>query len=330
VTAARGVRIAAWIGLLIVVLALPSVLSDQWLAVAVQGLLLCFGTLGLTLLAGYGGQFSIASAGLMAVGAAGQAICTLQIGAPAVVGLVGAMLFGGAVGLLIGLPALRVKGLYLMLATLAAHFIALYFWRRYVNDNYGAIGVIYDPLNVLGFDIATDRDWYFLLVPLVALVMLFVANVKHTGVGRSLFAIKQNEVAAAASGINVPHLKLAAFVVSSALTALGGALYAQYYLSLTSEYFTLQLAINFFVALIVGGQFFAGGAVVGAMFVVAAPVFLTNLSNSVGNDWLTAHTGEVTNFIFGAAIIAVLMTQPGGIWGGVDWVQRRLRWRSAT
>jgi branched-chain amino acid transport system permease protein len=322
---AHAGRAGAWLVLVVVVLALPSVLSPEWMTVAVQALLLSIGTLGLTLLAGYGGQFSIASSGLLAAGAGVLAALSVKGGLPPLVGIAGAVVAGAVIGLLVGLPALRLRGLYLLLATLAAHYILLYGWRQYLNHSYTATGILYDPLQILGVKFTTDRSWLFLLAPVVAVIGIFVANVKHTGVGRSLFALNQNEVAAAASGIDVARLKLVTFVVSSALTALGGALYGLYYQSLTAEYFTLQMAVNYYVALIVGGRYFAGGAVVGATFVAAGPVALTDLSSSVGGGWLSDHAGEATNFLFGLVIIVVLITRPDGLWGLVDAGRRRLR-----
>lgn len=314
-------RALKWIGILVgigILIYLPSVLSVQWMGIAVQALLLALATLALTLLAGYTGQFSIASAGLLAVGAAVLAAISLQLGAPILIGLLGATAAGALVGLIVGLPSLRLKGLYLLLATLAAHFILLYFFRRYVSAAFGPIGIIYQPLELFGITFNNDRNWYFLLLPLVGVTMWYVSNVRKSGVGRSLLAIKQNEVASAASGIDVGRLKLSAFIISSALTAFVGALYGLYFQSIASDYFTLQTAINLYVALIVGGQLAAGGAVIGGLFVAAGPTFVANLSKSTNIGWLTDHSGELTNFLFGVAIIVVLMARPGGIWSFVE------------
>jgi branched-chain amino acid transport system permease protein len=311
--------------LLAAVALLPSVLPPQWLTVAIQALLLAFGTLGLTLLAGYGGQFSIASTGLTAAGASLLAVLSIQAGLPAVLGIIGAGFFGAAIGMIIGLPALRLRGLYLLLSTLAAHFILLYFFRRYVNSQFGAYGILYDPLSIFGKKISTDTAWYYTLVPIIALIMIFVANIKHTGVGRSLYAVKQNEVAAAASGIDVPRVKLAAFVASSALTSIGGAFWGLYYLSLSSDFFTLQMAINYYAALIVGGQYFVGGAIVGCAFVAGGPLLLGELAGRMNSTWLTDHVGEVTNFVFGLAILLVLLLRPDGLWSVVEWVRGKVR-----
>jgi branched-chain amino acid transport system permease protein len=317
------VRIVALALFAVIVLLLPSLLSPQWLTIAVQAQLLALGTLALTLLAGYGGQFSVASAGLYAVGAAVLAALQLQAHLPTLIGLLGATLAGALVGLAVGLPALRLRGLYLLLATLAVNFIALYFFRKYVNGSYGSIGILYDPLSIAGITFNQDKNWYFLLVPVLLVVGLFVHNTRRTGVGRSLLAIKQNEVAAAASGIDVVHTKLAAFVFSSALTALAGALYGLYFLTIAADYFTLQMAINLYVALIVGGQLSAAGAIIGAVFVSAGPTLVSNLSSSTDSAWLAGHAGEVTNFVFGVAIIVVLIVQPTGLWGLVDRLVRR-------
>jgi branched-chain amino acid transport system permease protein len=320
------VRVAVAIAAVVaVVLLVPPLLSPQWMGIMVQALLMALPTLGLTLLAGYGGQFSIASGGLLATGAAVTAWLTIQVGLPSLVGVVGATAAGAVVGLIVGLPALRVRGLYLLLATLAAHFILLYLFRRYISGEFGAIGALYEPLTLLGVRFDTPEEWFTLLVPVVALVMAFVANVKRSGVGRSLLAMKQNEVAAAASGINVARLKLAVFIVSSALTAFAGALYALYFQSIAADFFTLHMAINFYVALIVGGQLVAAGAVIGSIFVASGPTLVGNLSRSLDSAWLNEHATELTNLVFGLAIIVVLLIQPKGVWGLVESAARRIR-----
>jgi branched-chain amino acid transport system permease protein len=320
--------LARWIGavaVLVLALLLPNVLSLQWMAIAVQALLLSLAVLALTQLAGYAGQFSIASAALLAVGAGVAAWLTLQVGVSPILGIVGAAIGGGLVGLFVGVPSLRLKGLYFLLATLAVNFIALYFFGKYVTNNFGAIGIIYEPFKVFGLSFTDDKSWYYLLVPLVALVGIFTRNLRRSGVGRSLLAIKQNEIAAAASGIDVVRLKLSVFVISSALTAVVGALYGYYFQSISSNYFTLQMAINMYVALIVGGQLAPAGAVLGAIFVSAGPTIVSELSRSTESAWLSAHGGEFTNFIFGALIIVMLLVQPAGIWGAFEWLGRRAR-----
>ncbi len=306
-----------------VVIALPALLSGQWLALVVQGLLLSLVVLGLTVLAGYGGQFSIASVGLLAVGAAVLGVVTTQLGAPPLVGIVGATLGGALVGLLVGLPALRLRGLYLMLSTLAAHFIAVYAYGRYVSEQYGAYGLVFDPLSVAGVRFDSDTKWFYLLAVLVGLVAWFVRNLRGTGQGRSLLAMKHNEIAAAASGIDVARLKLTTFVTTSALTAFAGSLYGFYYQSLSGDFFTLQTAINLYVALVVGGQFSGAGAVLGSMFVVAGPTLVTKLAGGLNMSWLDKHSSEATSWLFGLSIVLVLVLQPAGLWG---WIERGWRW----
>lgn len=319
------VRWGAAIVVFILVLLLPGVLSVQWMVIAVQALLLSLAVLALTMLAGYAGQFSIASAALLAVGAGLLAWLTIQLGLSPILGIIGAAIGGGLVGLFVGVPSLRLRGIYFLLATLAVNFIVLYFFGKYVTDQFGTLGLIYEPLELFGTKFTTDKSWFYLLVPVVALVMIFTRNVRRSAVGRSLLAIKQNEVAAAASGIDVVHLKLSVFVISSALTAVAGALYGFYFQTISGNYFTLQMAINMYVALIVGGQLSPAGAVVGSVFVSAGPTVVSELSKSFESPWLSNHGGEVTNFVFGVLIIVMLLVQPAGIWGAVEWLWSRLR-----
>ncbi len=189
--------------LLVVVAVIPSLVSAPWLVILVQVLIISIATLALTVLAGYGGQFSIASAGLFATGAGvlGWLINTVQLPTP--LALLGAILGGALVGLLVGLPALRLRGLYLMLSTLAANFILIFLFSKYAS-NFGEYGLTFAPLEFLGAAVETDTQWFYLLSVVVILVGIFVTNLRETGFGRSLLAIKQNEVSAAAAGIEWP------------------------------------------------------------------------------------------------------------------------------
>lgn len=319
----RSIQLAAGAALVLAALLIvPGAASPVWLGIVVQGLLLSLAVLGLTVLAGYGGQFSIASAGFMAIGAGVFVHLTTQMDVPLPLGLLGAVVAGALSGLVVGLPALRLRGVYLLLSTLAAHFIVIYFFAKYAGEVFGVYGVTFEPLEVAGVAFDTDEKWFYLLVGVVVLVSLFVGQLRRTGVGRSLLAIKQNEVAAAASGIDVVRLKLSAFVVSSALIAFTGALYGLYYRALASDFFTLQMAINLYVALVVGGQLAAMGAVIGGMFVAAGPTLVADLANAVENDWLLLHAPELTDLFFGIAILVILLVQPKGVWGlGTSLVQ---------
>ena len=214
--------------LLIVLLAFPFLASPFLLDLANQVFLAAIGAIALMLLTGYAGQISLGHAGLLAAGAFTAGILFKALNAPFWVTLPAAAFVGALLGVVFGLPSLRLRGLYLAVSTLALHFLVVYLGGEYEAKRGFSTGIMVDAPKLGGWIISGGRTWYFILGAAVAATLIVCLYLLRSGTGRAWAAIRANETVAEALGIGVAAHKLLAFVISSALTALAGALFAYY------------------------------------------------------------------------------------------------------
>lgn len=276
----------------------------------------------LNLLTGYTGLISVGNAGFFAVGAMVGAALGVQNHLPFLVILAVAAVVGGVVGMLVGLPSLRVRGLYLLLATLAFHYIAVYMFLQYQKAYFGVVGVIFPTPKLLGLiELSEDIRWYFFLLVLGVLVILGAKNLLRTRQGRALVAIRDHDIAAACAGINVPRVKIQVFVASSAMITVAGTLYVWYLGTANADVFSLTLAIDFIAMIIIGGMGSVNGAVFGVLVWQLLPqaidTTLTNVdpTTPVIGTVLGQHSAEVNNIVLGLVIILILVLKPEGLNG---------------
>jgi branched-chain amino acid transport system permease protein len=289
--------------------------------------------LALNMLVGYTGLLSLGHAAFFSVGALVAAVLDVQHGAPFLVVIVAAGVAGALVGGFFGLPSLRLRGLYLLLSTLALHFIALWVFLRYQTDNYGPAGITYESPTIAGFAFDTDRRWYFLLVVLTGLLLLVCRNLLVMREGRSLVAVRDHEVAAGSLGVNVGLQRIKAFALTSGITSAVGALYVYYLGNTTSDAYTLEFVINYFAIIIIGGMGSLLGSVLGALVWQLLPQVIQTLSTSVDpgapvvGDLLNQYQGQTVSLILGVLIIAIMIFRPAGLAGAwVDVRQAVTRW----
>lgn len=316
-----------------------------WFQVVNITLLSAVGAAAFNLLVGYSGQLSLAHAGFLAFGAMVTGYFGVGQGWPfPIVVLTGAAV-GAAIGVVVGLPALRLKGPYLLLATLGVYFIALLMWKKFLVNQFGFVGMqVPRPqlpswtadLPIIGTDtgegmvISTNLAWYVILLPICGLTMLFLSNLTRSREGRAFAAVRERDVSASLIGINVSRSKLLAFAVSSAVVTMSGAL-SSYYLGARGEdSFPIQLTLNFAIMIVVGGFSSIQGAIFGALFFHALPELTKWLRAEApvfsDIDYLQDHAGEIDLLIFGLLVVIVLMTKPdglSGLWQDIKkWVQR--------
>jgi branched-chain amino acid transport system permease protein len=266
-----GVRRLA-LGLLAIGLALlPRVASPFVLELLAQVALAAVGALALNVLTGMAGQVSLGHAGFLAAGALTVGVLVEGWKVGPLVTLPAAALVGAVLGLAVGVPSLRLKGLYLALGTLAMHFVVLYAGSEYQARWGFNTGITVPPLAVLGYRIRTGVQWYYVLVALAALATLVAVNLMRSRVGRAWMAIRDREVAAASLGIAVARLKLLAFVASSVATALAGAIWAYQRSFVSVEAFSFFVTIEYIAMIVIGGMGSPLGAVLGAAFVTLLP-----------------------------------------------------------
>ena len=292
-------------------------------------LIAMLGALSLNYLTGCAGLISIGHAAFYATGAMTAAITGSQWGWPFPLVLLSAAAMGAVVGLLAGLPSLRVRGLYFVLSTLAVHYVVVYVFLEYQFRFFDVVGVPYQPVTLGPLEINTPVRWYFFLLPLVALVYLGLRNSLRTREGRLLLAMRDHELAATAMGADVRILRLKAFGLSSAIAAMAGALYAYLLSNVNSEAFNIGFAIQFIAMIIIGGMGSLPGALVGAALWLLLPSVITGFaSQAAGSEGLVKlllvdHKAQLVQLIFGVLVIVLLIFAPTGLAG----LGRRLRER---
>jgi branched-chain amino acid transport system permease protein len=260
------------LGLLIVaLLLLPRLASGFVLDLVTQTALAAVGALALNLLTGLAGQVSLGHAGFIAAGAFTTAVLVEHSLPSPLLALPAAALVGAALGVIVGIPALRLKGLYLALGTLALHHVVLYACGEF-QSHWGAnTGVSIPPPRLGGWVLKGTIAWYYALTAFAGLVLILSVNLQRSRAGRAWMAIRDREIAAESVGINVARYKVLAFVWSSALTSVAGALFAYQRAFVSVEAFGFFLAIEYIAMVIIGGLGSALGAVLGAAFVTLLP-----------------------------------------------------------
>jgi branched-chain amino acid transport system permease protein len=307
---------AALMALLAVLGLFPFLASALLLDLANQVFLAAIGALALMLLTGYAGQVSLGHAGLMAAGAFTVGILFKELQAPFWLTLPAAALVGALLGVIFGLPSLRLRGLYLAVSTLALHFLVVYLGGEYETRRGYSTGIVIDPPSIGTFAVVSGRAWYFVLLAAAAGTLLVCLNLLRSGTGRAWAAIRANETVAEALGIGVAAHKLLAFVVSSALTALAGALFAYYRGFVSVEAFSLFLSIQYVAMIIVGGMGSLLGAILGAVFVTLFPYAIeAGLRVLPGAQRYAGAVFAVNYAAFGLVMILFLVLEPLGLVG---------------
>ena len=300
----------------IALLAFPLIASPFQLDLACQVFLACVGSLSLMLLTGYAGQISLGHAGLIAAGAFTVGILFRETNAPFWITLPAAALVGALLGVIFGLPSLRLRGLYLAVSTLALHFVVIYLGGEYESRRGFSTGIVIDPPRLGGVSISDGRAWYFILLVAAAATLLVCLNLLRARTGRAWRAIRAHETVAEALGIGIAGYKLLAFVFSSAVTAVAGALFAYYRGFVSVEAFSLFLTIQYLGMVIIGGMGSLLGALLGATFVTIFPYIIEiGLLALPGAQRYASLLFAVNYAAFGLVMILFLIFEPLGLVG---------------
>jgi branched-chain amino acid transport system permease protein len=299
---------------LAVVAALPFYVSPFWLHVLDQIGIAVIGAIGLNILVGYTGQISLGQGGFLAVGAYSAGVVATKSDLSPVIGVLVAVLVTAAVGAFFGLPALRLKGLYLAIATLASQQIIVWLITHWDFLTGGVDALVLEPATVFGWTPTGDFEWYWVIVSFAALATITATNLFRTGVGRAFVAIRDHDIAAEVIGVDPARYKVLAFAVSSAFVGLAGALTAYWTQILTWERFTLDVSILYLAMIIVGGLGSVSGSIYGAAFMIAIPAYLDQLSLRVSADSILAtDLPAIKLLIFGLTIVLFLIFEPRGL-----------------
>lgn len=299
-------------------LVLPYLVSMYWLGVVNTILIAVIGAVGLNILTGFTGQISLGQGGFLAVGAYSAAIFSGRAGIPIVLSIILAVLLTAAIGAFVGLPALRLKGLYLAIATLASQEIIVLVARRWdwLTEGVGFISVPRLEIGAFKIERMTfEWQWYWILLIITVLCVLAARNIFRTSLGRAFMAVRDQDIAAEAIGVNLTRMKVTAFAVSSGFVGLAGALTAHYTETVTWERFTLDVSITYLAMILVGGLGSIAGAIYGAVFISMLSPLLTELSGLLkGTVPFIAHQlPAIQNALFGLVIILFLIFEPRGL-----------------
>ncbi len=315
-------RIAV-VALLAVAYVLVPLMSSEYMfkAILIPFLILALAALGVNILVGYCGQISLGSGAFMAVGAYAAYNFVVRFeGMPLIVALLMGGFFATLVGVFFGIPSLRVRGLYLAIATLAAQFFCDWaFLRIKWFTNYTASGsVSVSNLQVLGWTIDTPMDKYLFCLTFLVVFGVLAKNLVRGAIGREWMAIRDMDVAAAVIGIRPMYAKLTAFAVSSFIVGVAGALWGFVHLgSWEPAAFSVDRSFQLLFMVIIGGMGSIMGSFFGAAFIVVLPIFLNQflplLGNLVGVEISTATVSHTEFMVFGALIVWFLIVEPHGL-----------------
>jgi branched-chain amino acid transport system permease protein len=280
----------------------PLLAGDYWLYLLTLTGAYGVVALGLNLLTGLSGQISLGHAGFFAIGAYVATVATEKYGVSYLAASTMAVAGGWLVGLIVGFPAVRLRGLYLAIATLAFGIGVERTIYHFKDITGGPYGLPVSAPSIFGYAFDSSTKLYYLVLVIIVLAVLFLSNVVNSRPGRLLVAMRDSPLAASSMGINVPRLKVLAFAVSAAFAALGGVLYAPIINFIGVEHFTLWLSITFISMIVVGGLGSITGSFLGAAFVVLVPELLRGF-------------GAYHQIIYGLAMIIVFMFWPTGLVG---------------
>ncbi len=304
------------LGFLIFVFTLPAYLGNYWLGVInLIGIWIIAAT-GLNILTGYCGQLSIGHAGFVAVGAYTSAILTTRFDMPFLVGFLGAGLMAGLVGIVFGLPSIRVKGFYLAITTIAAQFIIMWVIQQWRWTG-GQLGMTVPFASIGGFTFRSGQSQFFLIIGITVAAVFFAKNLARTRVGRAFIAVRDNDLAAEVMGINLTYYKLLAFFIGCFYAGIAGSLFAHWNVSLTPEQFSFNDSILYVGVVIIGGLGTGVGPIFGVVFIRMLKEFLTiNVTPWLERTVTALPSGfasGLTPMLFGLVIVLFLILEPRGL-----------------
>ena len=302
-----------WYGALgLLLVAAPWIVPEYWLAQLTFVLIYGIVGLGLMLLAGFTGLFSLGHAAFLGVGAYTQAYLTSHA-VPFPIALAGAAALSAAVGVVVGLPALRVKGIYLGIATLSFGFIVEEVFARWESVTGGNAGKRVAAPELFGWSLGSGGAFYFLCLAIAVVATLAILNLLRSPTGRAFVAIRDSEISAQSMGIHLARYKTLSFALSAALAGIGGALYAHKLQFISPDQFDILQSIDLLLMIVVGGLGSVHGAFLGAIFLISMPQLI-----SLTKDHLPPVIGQapgLQSVVYGAVLIAFVLFEPLGIYG---------------
>ena len=302
------------IGFAVLLCVLPFVLNTYYVTILNTVFISVMAAASLNLLTGVCGQISLGHAAFMGVGAYGAAFA-LTHGVP----FLPSLLFGGIcsalVGMVFGIPSLRLKGIYLAIATLAAQLILQYVFLHWTTVTGGSSGVLLTSPDIFGYVFDSHEKRYFLFLAFTALMLLVISNVMRSRFGRAFVAVRDFHLSAEIAGVSLFRFKLYAFGLSSFLAGVAGALMVHRTLKVSVDGFTIDMSISYLAMIIVGGLGSVMGSVMGAVFLTLLPVALGILAAQASGVFpeIATQIAAIKEGVFGLVVILFLIFEPEGL-----------------
>ena len=310
--AKHGGHVFWYSALAVFLLAAPWMLAEYSLAQLNLVLIYAVAGLGLMLLAGFTGQFSLGHAAFLGVGAYAQAYLTAA-GLPFFLSLAVSGFLSALIGIVVGLPALRLKGIYLGMATLSFGFIIEEVFARWESVTGGNAGKSVAAIKLLGYDLGSGAGFYFVCLLVTVVCTLGILNLLRTPTGRAFVAIRDSEISAQSMGIHLAYYKTLSFAISAALAGVAGALYAHNLRFISPDQFNLLQSIDLLLMIVIGGLGSIHGVFLGAIFLIILPQGI-----SAVKEFLPEFIGQapgLKSVIYGSMLIIFVLFEPMGLYG---------------
>jgi len=320
----QTIWVKSWLALFALVILVLPLAADSYVTYLVNiSEIAVLGALGLNILTGCTGQISLGHAAFMGIGAYTAAILATSLQLPFWLALPASGFVSAAGGVLVGVPCLRLKGLYLAMATMAFAAVVEHLSIHWETLTKGVRGISLQPPEIFGYSFDTDEKFYYLVLFIAVALVAAAKNILRTKVGRAFIAIRDRDIAAELAGVHLTKYKVMAFALSSFYVGIAGGLYAYYTSYVHPEHFNIMLSVEFIAMIIVGGMGTVLGSILGAVFITLVPEMLRWLSYSVGQAYpivAERFSDEWNIAAFGLFIMVFLIFEPGGfvaMWGRV-------------
>lgn len=293
----------------------PLFTSDYIVGLVTLSGIAAIGAIGLNILTGFTGQISIGVGAFLGVGGYTSAILTAKLGLSFWIALPLAGIITAAVGALFGLPSLRLKGLYLAIATLAAQVIILFIISRWDSLTGGTAGLVLSRPEIAGFSFLSENSYYYLMFVILIGSTTFSLNLFRSRVGRAFIAVRDRDVAAEVIGIDLFKYKVLAFFISSFFVGIAGALLGHYMMVVSPELYSITVSIEYLAMILVGGLGSIFGSIYGAFFITLLPVVLRTIVEVLSGIFpeLAGVLAGMKELVFGLVIILFLIYEPEGL-----------------
>jgi len=313
----QNLWVKTWMAILILFMIVsPFFLNRYQLSILNEMGIAVIGALGLNLLIGFTGQLSLGHGAFAAIGAYSSALLTGKLGIPFIISLPFSGLIAALLGLTIGIPSLRLKGLYLALGTLAFAFVIEYILFHW-DLTQGDLGMAVKRISVGPFQIKSQRQYFYFIALLAVLAVLCTKNLVRSKIGRSFIAIRDRDIAAEAMGISLAKYKVMAFGLSAFYAGVAGCLMAHYNRWIVPGSFDISLSIAYIAMIIMGGLGTVLGSVLGAILITGIPHGIVYIVDLIKGTY-PALSGFIVDFklgIFGLVIVGTLLFEPAGLAG---------------